>query len=389
MDNLGKSSRQSLQDLPVALVANTSWYLYKYRGSTIRALRERGAQVICIAPTDATSANLTDELGAEHVPIALSFDGYNPFRELRSFVRLTVILARYRPDFVFNFTIKANIYSGIACRLLRLPYANNITGLGMAFASNGLRARLIGFLSGLTSRGAARVFVQNPDDLALMKQRRWLDHTPVTQLPGSGVDLERFTAQPPTPPPLTFVMIARLQGNKGVREFMSAARQLRSRRPEIRFVLVGSNEHTNHSAIDDQELSAWRAEGVVRIPGPTADVRPWLTDSHALVMPSYGGEGMPRVVLEAAACARPALVSDVPGCRHAVVDGRTGYMFAPRSAGALAEAMEMFAALPAEKRNEMGRAARVLAEERFSERIAIDAYIDCVASLAASSSNAR
>lgn len=378
MDNPGKSSRQSLQDLPIALVANTSWYLYKYRGSTIKALRERGAQVVCIAPTDATSTDLTAELGAEHIPVTLAFDSSNPFQELRSFVGLAAILARRRPDFVFNFTIKANVYSGIACRLLRLPYANNVTGLGTAFETGGVRARVIEFLFGLTSRGAARVFVQNPDDLALLQRKHWLDHTPVTQLPGSGVDLARFTAQPPPQPPLTFVMITRLQAFKGVREFVSAARQLRARRPEIRFVLVGSNEHTNRSAISDQELAAWRAEGVVEIPGPADDVRPWLAESDALVLPSYGGEGTPRVVLEAAACARPAIVSDVPGCRHAVVDGRTGFIFAARNADALTEALEKFAALPAEKRREMGRAARVLAEERFSERIAIDAYIDCL-----------
>ncbi len=379
----------SLATRRIAFVGNTCWYLYKFRAGTIRALRERGARVICIAPTDATSTNLTGELGAEHVPFVLDLDGYNPLRELRSLVELALILAKRRPDFVFNFTIKPNIYSGIACRLLRLPYANNITGLGMAIASGGLRARLVGPLYGVTNRGAARVFVQNPDDLALMRQKRWLDDTPVTEIPGSGVDLDRFGPQHPAPPPLTFVMIGRLQADKGVREFVSAARQIRRRRPNARFVLVGSNEHANRLAITDDELSAWRAEGVIEIPGPAPDVRPWLAESHVLVLPSHGGEGMPRVLLEAAASARPAIVSDVPGCRHAVIEGRTGYICRARNADALTEAMERFASLPEEKQAAMGQAARALAEARFSEQIVIDAYLDCLAALAASSSSVR
>jgi len=389
VDNTGKSSRQSLQDLPIALVANTSWYLHNFRAGTIRALGERGARVICIAPEDATSRALADELGAEHIDWPLDLNGHNPVRELGSLVRLFTILKDRRPCFVFNFTIKPNIYSGIACRVLGLPYANNVTGLGMTLGGSGWLSRIAAWLYGLSNRGAARVFVQNPDDLAELRRRGLLGKARPVELAGSGVDLEHFVAEPLQATPPTFVLIARLQADKGVREFVAAARQMRQCCPGARFVLIGPTETANQSAIPERELAAWRAEGVVEIAGPTDDVRPWLAECDALVLPSYGGEGMPRVVLEAAACARPAIVSDVPGCRHAVVDGRTGFIVAPRNTDALVDALEKFAALPTGKRNAMGRAARTLAEERFSERIAIDAYIDCVVALAASSSNAR
>jgi glycosyltransferase involved in cell wall biosynthesis len=378
MNSPGTSLRQSLQDRPIALVGNTSWYLHNFRAGTIRALGERGARVICIAPKDATSSALADELGAEHIDWPLDLNGHNPVRELGSLVRLIKILKGRRPCFVFNFTIKPNIYSGIACRLLGLPYANNVTGLGMLLGAGGLLSRIAAWLYGLSNRGAARVFVQNPDDLAELRRRGLLGEARPVELAGSGVDLEHFVAAPLQAASPTFVMIARLQADKGVREFVAAARRMRQSCPGARFVLVGPTDTANQSAIPKRELDAWRAEGVVETPGPTDDVRPWLAQSDALVLPSYGGEGMPRVLLEAAACARPAIVSDVPGCRHAVIDGRTGFICEPRSADALAVVLEKFVALPVDTRSKMGRTARALAEERFSERIAIDAYIDCL-----------
>lgn len=377
-----------LETRTIAFVGNTSWFLHKFCGGPIKALRERGASVVCIAPVDDSSAKLTEELGAEHIHLDLDFDGFSPLRELRSFAQLLRIVSKHRPDFVFNFTIKPNIYSGIACRLLRLPYANNITGLGMAVGSSGPRARLVESLYKFANGGAARVFVQNPDDLAFMRKRGWLHHVPVAEIPGLGVDVEHFAAQVPPALPLTFVMISRLQADKGVREFVDAARLVRGRHPDARFILVGSNEHVNRSGVADAEIAAWRVEGVLETPGAAEDVRPWLAESHALVLPSYK-EGMPTVVMEAAASARPALVSDVPGCRQAVVDSSTGYLFPPRDTSALVEAIEKFMALPPEKRSAMGQAARALAEERFSEKIVIDAYLDCLASFTASSSTAR
>jgi glycosyltransferase involved in cell wall biosynthesis len=373
----------------IALVANTSWYLYKFRANTIKALRERGAKVLCVAPPDDTSCRLATDLGAEYIRFGLDLNGANPLKELFSFIRLLTILARRRPHFVFNFTIKPNIYSGIACRLLRLPFANNVTGLGLTLTAKGLFARFIGGLYGLSNRGAARVFVQNPDDLAFLRRKRRLGRAAVTEIPGSGVDLDRFSARDPAPSPLTFLMIARLQVDKGVHEFVAAARRVRRRHPHARFVLLGSSEHANRMAITDDSVSEWRREGVVELPGHSADVRPWLAECHALVLPSHGGEGVPRVILEAAASARPAIVSDVSGCRHAVVAGRTGYICPPKNAEALADAMERFAALSEEDRNAMGRAARTLAEERYSEEIVIGAYLDCLALLATSSSRPR
>ena len=371
----------SLEGHKIVLTASTSWYLYNFRKGTILALKKRGAQVICIAPKDHASERLVGELEVEYIHWKLDHNSANPFRELWSFLQIFILMLRLRPDIVFNFTAKANIYTGIACWMVRVAYANNIAGLGMEISSGSMLARIMRTLYGISNRGAVRVFTQNPDDLASLRRNGMLGKTPVTELAGSGVDLDRFTAQEVAPLPLTFVMIARLQADKGVRDFVAAAHRVRNRHPQVRFILVGPTEHTNRSAIPQAELSEWKAEGVVEIPGPVDDVRPCLQASHALVLPSHGGEGTPRIVLEAAASARLAIVSDVPGCRDAVIHGHTGLIHAVQDINALAGAMEQVASMQPEKLAEMSRAARMLAEERFSETTVIQAYLDCLNSV--------
>lgn len=370
--------RGNLKGCRIALVGNTSWYLLKFRAGTIRALRNLGAKVICIAPRDAATARLVSELSAEHVVWELDPNGANPFKEIRSLISMAAILASHRPDFVFNFTIKPNIYSGMACRVIGLSYANNITGLGMTLGNGTWLSRIAGILYRTSNRGAQRIFVQNPDDLAVLRRLDLVGDVQVIEIPGSGVDLERFVAEPLQAMPPTFVMVGRLQADKGVREFVAAARQMRQQCPNARFVLVGPTDYVNRTGIPAKELEKWRGEGVVEIPGPTDDIRPWLAAAHAVVLPSHGGEGMPRVLLEAAAAGRPAIVSDVPGCRHAVIDGETGFVCPVREVPALVEAMTRLADLPASRLVEMGAAARTLAEQRFSESVVINAYLDCV-----------
>lgn len=381
-------TNRSLTGRRIVLVANTSWYLLNFRRSTIRALLDRGGQVICVAPEDTATPSLK-KMGAEHVPLFLNPDSYNPFVEIYSLCALWRILWRIRPDFTFNFTIKANIYSGLANRVLGRMYANNVTGLGMTIGSGSPIGWLAARLYAISNRGAARIFVQNPDDHSALLRERGIGQAPVVMLQGSGVDLDHFRPQVAPSSPLTFLMIARLQEDKGVREFVEAARQLHNRRRSVRFVLVGSTDHANRGAIPREDLASWRDEGWLEMPGEANDVRPYLAAAHALVLPSHGGEGMPRVILEAAASGLPAIVTDVPGCRHSVIDGQTGFIVPARDSNALLAAMNKLACLPPETLSKMGTAARKLAEDRFSEKTVIEAYMDCVAPFAVSSSSAE
>ena len=364
---------------PVALVANACWYLWNFRANTLRALAERGHRVLVIAPEDPWMAKLTSLAGVAFEPWRLDLDGANPIREGIALVRLHRILRRTRPGFVFNFTIKPNVYSGLICRALGIPYANNVTGLGRMIAAGGWRGAALSRLYAASNAGARRVFVQNGDDAERIRSHMRDGERRIKLIPGSGVDLESFkAAEMVADGPRLFLFLGRLQEGKGVRDFVDAARQLKSGGLDAEFMIVGSNAFANRSAISDDELDRWRQEGVVRVIDVQDDVRPWLTQAHVVVVPSRYREGMPRVVLEAAAMARPSITTDVSGCREAVIDGQTGYLVPPGAVPDLAAMMRRCAEMPFERLQALGGSARRLAEARFSEQRVIDACLQCL-----------
>jgi glycosyltransferase involved in cell wall biosynthesis len=362
---------------PIVLVSNTAWYLYNFRRGTIAALVATGRPVVAMAPPDRYAHKLVEELGVTFVPLRLEGKGTRLMGEARSVLHLFGALQRLRPAFVFNFTVKVNIYSGLACRLLGIPYANNVSGLGTAFIHDSWLYRRVRSLYGFVNRGAHCVFFQNQEDMALFRDRGLLKDTPTVLLPGSGMDTARFAFQAlPEGVDFTFVMVARLIADKGVREYVVAAERVALTHPGTRFVLIGPQGVSNSSAIDDAEVAEWRRTGVVEYVGEQDDVRPWLAKSHVLVLPSYR-EGMPRTVLEAASMGRPAIVTDVPGCRQAVVDGETGWLCQVRDAESLASCMTACLGMSSDQLAEAGRAARRRIENEFDERIVIQAALDC------------
>lgn len=362
----------------VFLTSNTSWYLYNFRKSTIRALQDEGYRVVCLSPQDDFSQRLEDELGAEHVALPMVGKSTGLVQELRSLLFIWQTFRRYKPVFVFNFTIKLNLYGGLACTVLRVPFANNISGLGTAFIHDSWLFRRVRQVYGWVNRRARHLFFQNEEDLAVFRDAGLLGDTPMTLLPGSGVDLDHFAFQPlPADGPVTFVMIARLLGDKGVREYAGACRLLKEKGVAARCLLVGPLGVSNHSAVSEAEVAGWQEERVLDYRGATDDVRPVIAESHVLVLPSYR-EGMPRTVLEAAAMGRPAIVTDVPGCRQAIEAGKTGWLCEVRSAESLAEQMQRVVEMEASKRQRAGQAARERMAASFSEALVVNAYLDCM-----------
>lgn len=373
-----KLHRELSRQTVVVLVSNTSWYLYNFRRSTIVVLRGAGYRVVALAPEDEYSRYLVEELGIEHMALPMEGKGTRLLGEGRSLLVLANMLRRLKPTFVFNFTVKANIYSGLACRVLGIPYANNVSGLGTAFLHDSWLFRRVRSLYGVANRGARRVFFQNQEDHDLFLSHGLLRETPTTVLPGSGLDINRFTVSPlPAPVPFTFVMIARLLGDKGVREYVQAAGQVRAAHPDSRFLLIGPHGASNCTAITEAEVQQWQAAGVVEVLGEQGDVRPFIQQAHVLVLPSYR-EGMPRTVLEAAAMGRPSIVSNVPGCRQAIAAGRTGWLCEVKSADSLAQCMKRCIALPQAQLLAAGKAARARIETQFDERIVVEAALGCL-----------
>lgn len=361
----------------IAVAANSSWNIVNFRGGLIRALKQAGYQPVVIAPAEEASAERIDQLGVEHIILDLNRSGINPVADARLFLAYRTILRKLRPVAFLGFTIKPNIYGSLAARTLGIPAIANISGLGTVFLRRGALLKVVTPLYRLALRRAEVVFFQNPDDFALFRTLKIVSEKQARLLPGSGIDLELFRPRPLPPGPPTFLLVARLLGDKGVREFAAAARIVRLQHPDVRFQLLGPIDEGNRTAVTRTELEQWVADGVVEYVGAAQDVRPFIEQATAIVLPSYR-EGLPRSLLEAAAMARPLIATDVPGCREVVKHGVNGFLCAARSAGDLALAIGRLCEMTAAEHRAMGAASRALVEKRFSERLVIDSYLDCL-----------
>ncbi len=363
--------------MKIALASNTAWNLYNFRGGLIRRLLEEGAAVTVVAPPDEFSEKLAG-MGCEVIGLPMDNKGTHPVRDLRTLRDFHRVYRQVRPAVALHFTIKPVIYGSLAARMLGIPVANTITGLGTAFLREGWLMRVVESLYRVSQRWPQRVFFQNRDDHDLFVGRGLVPAEKAERLPGSGVDLERFApaAYPGNPAPV-FLLVARLLRDKGVVEFVEAARRVRAHHPRARFQLLGPLGVANRTAIPAEEVAGWVAEGVVEYLGETGDVRPALAAADCIVLPSYR-EGVPRTLLEAAALGRPLIATDVPGCREVVADGDNGYLCRAQDANDLADRMERFIGLPVEARQALGEAGRAKVEREFDERMVIGRYLDAI-----------
>jgi glycosyltransferase involved in cell wall biosynthesis len=346
----------------------------------IRGIRRAGYEPVIIAPQDPAAETRMRALDVERIAVTIDRSGLNPFADLALLKKYRAILAGLRPTAYLGYTIKPNIYGSLAAASLGIPALPNVSGLGTAFIRGGPLQQLVTRLYRVGFRKAPVVFFQNDEDRRLFVDRSIVRNEQARVLPGSGVDLDRFTPAPVPDGPPTFLLIARLLRDKGVVEFVEAARQLRSELPDARFNLLGPIDEGNRTAIGRAELDSWVGEGVVEHLGTTDDVRPYIANATAVVLPSYR-EGLPRSLLEAAAMGRPLIAADVPGCRDVVDDGVNGMLCEVRNAPSLAHAMRKMAELPKVRRRAMGDAARSKVQERYSEEFVVQAYLDVLATL--------
>lgn len=352
----------------MVLIAGFTESIIAFRGSLIGALSRAGITVTATAPEvfDTGTRDKLGALGANTVSLPMRRTGTNPVSDLVYGMRLFAMFRKTRPHYVLAYTVKPVIYGTLAAWLAGVPNRFAlITGLGYAFTAErrGLLSHVVMALYRVVLRRATKVFFQNPDDeRQFRKMGLLLPGIPSVVVNGSGVDVASYTVQPlPAGAPI-FLMIGRLLGDKGVREYAEAARRIRAVNPDARFRLVGWID-SNPDAIAQSELDAWIADGTLEFLGKLDDVRPAIADSTVYVLPSYR-EGTPRTVLEAMAMGRPIITTDAPGCRETVIDGENGYLMPVKSVDALAEAMRRFIDNP-DLAARMGQRSRQIAEDKY------------------------
>jgi glycosyltransferase involved in cell wall biosynthesis len=361
----------------ILMSANAAWNLANFRGGLIRTLIGRGFEVIAAAPRDHHAGRLT-AMGCRFVPLSMDNKGTNPLTDMRLLAQYMRIFLRERPDAFLGYTIKPNVYGSLAAHALGIPAINTVSGLGTAFIRDSWLTRAAKALYRMSFSRSRVVFFQNREDRALFVRERLLSVRRTALVPGSGVDLDRFQpidtdAQPNRAGP-RFLLIARMLYDKGVGEFVEAARILGTQRPEARCALLGFLDAENRTAVARVDIERWVAEGIVDYMGDADDVRSHIAAADCVVLPSYR-EGTPRTLLEAAAMGKPLIATDVPGCREAVDHDRNGLLCKVKDVQDLARTMITFADMPAQQRQIMGKASRAKMIREFDERIVINAYL--------------
>ena len=356
------------------LMGNDVPTVLNLRMNLIRSLQGAGYRVGVAAPPMDASTQL-EAAGIAFYPVRMLPTGMRPTADAALFWQYLRLLRSERPAAILGFTIKPNVFGSLAARLYGIPALNNITGLGTAFISKGPLESLVTALYRPALKKAEAVLFHNEDDRDLFVGRGIVRDAQAIVIPGSGIDLSRFTPQPllgRTDAPV-FLLIGRLINEKGVREFVDAAARLKSDWPGARFQLLGDFV-TGPRAVSRDELESWVAAGTVEYVGSSPDVRPFIAGADCLVLPSYR-EGLPRSLLEGAAMGRALIATDTPGCRNLIDPGATGYLCDVRSGVSLAGAMERFVRLTPDERAEMGGRARQMVEERFSDERVNEAYL--------------
>lgn len=359
--------------MKVLIISNNYIGLYSFRKEVISALIDIGHQVIVSAPRDEKTLDV-EKLGCKIIDTQFDRKGTNPIKDFGLMLRYRKLINSIKPDVVLSYTIKPNLYGGMACQLCGFPQIANITGLGSAVENPGLLQRLTILLYKIGLRKTTLVFFQNNAN-----KQFCLDHKMVKGkfrlIPGSGVNVAYHTLQdyPSQNEPLKFVFISRLLKQKGIEEYFEAAETIKGKYSNVEFHIVGWCEDAY-----SEQLKKLEQKGIVVYHGSVGDVRPLIGMSHCTVHPSFYPEGMSNVLLESCAAGRPIITTNRPGCGEIVDDGVNGFVVNEQDSDDLTAKIEKFLALPYEKKKEMGLEARKKVESEFDRNIVVKAYLDAI-----------
>lgn len=354
----------------VLFLVNHDVVIYNFRLELVERLLAEGHQVVISSPYGERIDDLL-ALGCEFRPIELSRHGMNPVQELKLLRDYTKLIRAEKPDIVFSYTIKPNIYGGMACAMAGVPYVANITGLGTAVENSGIVQKITVMLYRIAFCKVQRVFFQNEENRQFFVDRK-LAMGKHGMLPGSGVNLQRFAPlEYPSEETAEFVFISRIMKEKGADQYLEAAEYIREKYPNTRFHICGFCEQAY-----EQRLQELHDKGVIIYHGMVRDVKQVIAKTHCTIHPTYYPEGLSNVLLESAACARALITTNRSGCREVIDNGVNGFVVEQKNAKDLIEKIETFLTLPWEQKKAMGVAGRAKVEKEFDRQIVVEKYLE-------------
>jgi len=361
----------------ILIVANCAWNIWNFRHSLLDQLVSDGYQLICAAPTDGYEGFLSGLPGVRFIPLhRLSRKSLSLTSNWHTLIELCRLLRQENPDLVMLYTIKPNIFGGMAARLTGTRVIATVEGLGYTATAPALLRRLIFFLYQLAFRFVHKVVFLNHDDWAAFLYNRVVPPSKALVIKGIGVDTGYFLPNGRNAPAgPVFLFIGRLLADKGIRYFVRAARLTKAIVPQARFQILGKTDPTNPTSISHDELDSWIRDASIEHLGHSDDVRPFIANSHVVVLPSYR-EGMPRALLEGMAMGKPIITTDSVGCRETVDEGSNGYIVPAEDAEALSAAMLRFIQLSPAQKEAMGRHSRQKAVKEFSNNVVLPQYLE-------------
>lgn len=356
----------------VLFLVNHDVVIYNFRLELVERLLSDGHGVVISSPYGERIDDLK-KLGCQYKEINMSRHGTNPFKDLKLLLCYKRLLREVKPDIVFAYTIKPNIYGGIACRLSKIPCVVNVTGLGTAVENGGVIQKITTVLYRFAFAKVKKVFFQNEENLQFFVKKKIADESKYQLIPGSGVNLDRFSPieYPTDNSKIEFAFISRIMKEKGIDQYIDAAKAIKEKYPDTVFHICGFCEQDY-----ENKLKVLENDGVITYHGMVRDVKGMLANIHCTVHPTYYPEGIANVLLESSACARPIITTDRSGCREVIDDGITGFIVKQKDSADLIEKIERFLGLSWEEKQAMGLAGRKKVENEFDRQIVVEAYIE-------------
>lgn len=356
----------------VLLLGNHGFVIYNFRKELIQRLLKDGYEVYISLPCD-EKVDVMVSWGCKFVETNVDRRGTNPATDLKLVGHYVKILKDIKPDVVLTYTIKPNLYGGIACRILNIPCINNITGLGSGFSGNPALKVLLTNLYKVGLKKSKCVFFQNTEDMNTLVKNNIIKGR-YELIPGSGVNLNEYKfMEYPIEEKLNFIFIGRIMRDKGIDQYLSAAKKIKQKHSHVNFNVIGFIEKSQSHYTD--LINQYENEGFINYLGYQSDVRPFIQDASCLIQPSHGGEGLSNVLLETAASGRALIASDISGCRETIDEGENGYTFEKKSTQSLVDKIEKFINLNYFEKKEMGKKSREKTEKEFDRNIVVNVYI--------------